>query len=146
MSNHAHDPLTCPCCQSYLALLTPTEDDERIAREIAVRLMPDLPEGAMLIIADWAELYKPDERHVKIIAQALAAKGARQRGAWKSFATAPKDKPAIVWRKDAGIFLAEYCEAEGSEEFLWFTAHGEDLTSDPPTLWLDIKEPTESAR
>lgn len=63
---------------------------------------------------------------------------------WKPFDTAPKTQSdVIVWREDAGTFVARFCspltedgEPLPENEWLWFTAEGEDLTDDLPTHWL----------
>ena len=45
----------------------------------------------------------------------------------------------LVWREDAGVFVAFYAD----EQECWFTSFGEDLTGDLPTFYAKMpKGPT----
>ncbi|MXO72894.1 hypothetical protein [Alteraurantiacibacter buctensis] len=67
---------------------------------------------------------------------------------WRPFASAPKDGTVvIVFREDAGIFMAHYVEEDAhlsspahppEGDCFWFSTQGEDLTSDLPTLWMPL--------
>ncbi|TQV80359.1 hypothetical protein [Denitrobaculum tricleocarpae] len=69
--------------------------------------------------------------------------------AWLSFSTAPDDgREVIAWREDAGVLIVqfvgpldEYGQLDENEEPCWFTIHGEDLTADLPTHWIDLQGP-----
>ena len=42
----------------------------------------------------------------------------------------------LVWREDAGVFVAFYAD----EQECWFTSFGEDLTGDLPTLYAKMPQ------
>ncbi len=62
---------------------------------------------------------------------------------WQPISTAPKDgTEVLVYRKDAGIFMASFREAADEDgECYWFSISGEDLTGDLPTHWMPLPEP-----
>lgn len=73
---------------------------------------------------------------------------------WSSFDSAPRDGSlVIVWREDAGVFIAQCqspidengdLQSDDPDNWLWFTADGEDLTGDLPTAWMPLPgEPAE---
>lgn len=78
-------------------------------------------------------------------------------GAWQPFETAPALKVIVVWRPDAGWFLAEFTSpAEATDhlpddqksddwERTWFSVDGEDLTNDLPTHWMIPSDPNQHA-
>lgn len=102
-----------------------------------------------------AEQCAPDERHCSCV-PALRARIAELEAAatWKPFATAPiNEGDVIVCREDAGVFVARFCSplAEDGEplpedEWLWFSAEGEDLTGGLPTEWLTTTEHLEAMK
>ena len=60
-------------------------------------------------------------------------------GRWQPFDTAPAaDLPILVFREDAGIFLARFCECYEGAGLCWFTEEGEDLTGDLPSHWMPL--------
>ena len=59
---------------------------------------------------------------------------------WLPFSEAAETIDSIlVWREDAGVFVAFYAD----EQECWFTSFGEDLTGDLPTFYAKMpKGPT----
>ncbi len=58
---------------------------------------------------------------------------------WCDFNTAPSDGIGIlVWRKDAGVFIASCQLTEDGENDCWFSSDGDDLTGDLPTAWMPL--------
>lgn len=69
----------------------------------------------------------------------------RLRKPWLPFATAPQDRRDIlVWRHDAGVFVARCTLSDDGETDVWFSVGDEDLTGDLPTLWMPLPEPPET--
>jgi hypothetical protein len=78
---------------------------------------------------------------------------------WRPFDTAPQDgTEIIVYREDALVFTASFCESRSEEPanendrqwfgestdedgWCWFSACGDDLTGDLPTLWMPMPAP-----
>jgi hypothetical protein len=119
--------------------MTPDDLVERVARKIAAHV------GAEKF---WG-LYKDTAQDIVDIALEEAAEVERLKALteWRPFDTAPKDRTEIiVWRKDAGTFTAIFCEPISDEpvdeeDWCWFSAGGDDLTGDLPTLWMPMPAP-----
>jgi hypothetical protein len=74
----------------------------------------------------------------------------KSRGIWRPFISAPKDGTDIlVWRYDAGVFMASYIPSYGDGDHgefgmdhngpeCWFSSGGEDLTGDLPEEWTPL--------
>lgn len=56
---------------------------------------------------------------------------------WMPFSEAAETIDSIlVWREDAGVFVAFYAD----EQECWFTSFGEDLTGDLPTFYAKMPQ------
>ena len=75
---------------------------------------------------------------------------------WNPFDTAPTDGTEIlVYRKDAGVFMASFIPSAGDDgefgpqmngEECWFDNYGDDLTGDLPTHWMPLPDPPKDKR
>lgn len=61
---------------------------------------------------------------------------------WSPIETAPKDgQQFLVYREDAGVFVAWWeSDRDDGDEIMW-TPEGEDLTADHPTHWMPFPKP-----
>ena len=61
---------------------------------------------------------------------------------WKPFETAPEImRDILVYRPDAGIFIASNQANDYTGDNCWFSCCGDDLTNDLPTHWMPLPQP-----
>jgi len=104
----------------------------------------------------WAHVQLQDAEIARLRAEVERLKALTE---WRPFDTAPQDgTEIIVYREDALVFTASFCESRSEEPanehdrqwfgestdedgWCWFSACGDDLTGDLPTLWMPMPAP-----
>lgn len=82
---------------------------------------------------------------VRGVAEALAEEREAARSKWRPFEGAPTDGTSIlVYRPDAGVFVAAFVAYGTEGEKCWWADGGEDLSDDLPTHWMPLPAPPES--
>lgn len=96
---------------------------------------PDYEHGyTREFVAEQAAAVEDSARYRRIL-NSLRAQTER----WQLFGSAPAaDLPILVYREDAGVFVARFCEDEEGVGQFWFSEYGEGLTGDLPTHWMPL--------